>query len=417
MFYSKWAKRKFRVRQKSQRAIVKLSRALRAEVLEGRMMLSVASPVPSYAWQSLSFGSEVGQQTFMLSPEGSVAKLMPVEGGFVLGDRLTTNYVLSGTVVAADYDLSSPTIADLLTNGSPLSTHDTIQAWANYDMSGTGGFVPRVVSAASIEPALLPVTQSDPHESSATMNPPEGGMIAIKPIAGPSKPIEELEGAESSLTKSLRRAQATGLSSSPDAPSSARGITGEWARAVVFEIAGGEPIADSPRVNASQSEPIAAHDQISGARPAAPSAAIEDTGSASRILRKVAAKQVSMVDQDSAGSEPVVGVSTPSAIECGIFGAQLQTAMPLNERDTRSGAIVTPSDAQPVEAVEAAFDRLGDGEYALPSASTDRTRPHSWLSGTPLLLMFALERVAARNSRRRRATDAAVEVVRTERPH
>jgi hypothetical protein len=62
--------------------------------------------------------------------------------------------------------------------------------------------------------------------------------------------------------------------------------------------------------------------------------------------------------------------------------------------------------------VEAAFDDIGEVEHAIPSTSADRSPLPSWLSGTPLLLMFALERIASHKSRRRRSRETTIEVVR-----
>ena len=116
-------------------------------------------------------------------------------------------------------------------------------------------------------------------------------------------------------------------------------------------------------------------------------------------------------DRDAVSTQPLFGGSVPSADVGALLGAPLQT-MPPNEGALDAGASLTPVDKKRDEAVEAAFDQLGDSEYALPSPSSDRVRLQSWLSGTPLLLMLALERMTARKSRRRRATDSIVAVVR-----
>ena len=63
----------------------------------------------------------------------------------------------------------------------------------------------------------------------------------------------------------------------------------------------------------------------------------------------------------------------------------------LIESWARTGAIAKPADEHPGKSVERPFEQIGDGEYALPSPSTERARLHGWLSGTPLLLLLALE--------------------------
>jgi hypothetical protein len=51
----------------------------------------------------------------------------------------------------------------------------------------------------------------------------------------------------------------------------------------------------------------------------------------------------------------------------------------------------------------AAFDELGGEELELAAPASNYLRLNTWLNGTPLLLIFALERVTARRSRSRSA--------------
>jgi hypothetical protein len=108
----------------------------------------------------------------------------------------------------------------------------------------------------------------------------------------------------------------------------------------------------------------------------------------------------------------VDGVSAWYLIDGDATGFSPQTGNPFGDPLLSAVALSQPISGHHDSAVEAAFNQIGERDYALFSTATDRVRLQSWLSGTPLLLMFALERITARSSWRRRPTDSAVEVVR-----
>src|SRR5262245_62075060 len=119
MFNSGSARRR-KVRPNSQCSFHKRGRILRAEALEGRMMLSAASPTLSTALQSLPMGGEIDQRVSFKVGQGSIAPLLPVEGGFVLSGHFNTNSSAPIGPVVVAFD-STATIAELLSAGSTLS--------------------------------------------------------------------------------------------------------------------------------------------------------------------------------------------------------------------------------------------------------------------------------------------------------
>jgi hypothetical protein len=89
------------------------------------------------------------------------------------------------------------------------------------------------------------------------------------------------------------------------------------------------------------------------------------------------------------------------------FGYLLHGHAPLVRASTNAAEL------QPDDVLETAFEQIGGSDYALLASSADhRIWLNSWISGMPLLLMFALERVATRNSRQRRASEGTIEAVR-----
>jgi hypothetical protein len=84
---------------------------------------------------------------------------------------------------------------------------------------------------------------------------------------------------------------------------------------------------------------------------------------------------------------------------------QAQLGIPLYDRALQGGLLATPAATPAADVLAAAFDELGGEELELAAPASNYLRLNSWLSGTPLLLIFALERVTARRWRSRSAHD------------
>jgi hypothetical protein len=378
---------------------------LRAEPLEGRTMLSAAAPTTSSLLQALQIHGPVSDKTFLPVVEGPIFTLMPLEGGFVFSQH-----------GAADADGAAPfstsvfrvdaSIGELLSLGNLDSADATAAVWSNYDALEIGGLIPRTIPAEKIVPD--PPSQSVTIRETSAPASKEGGMIPIVVIPAPLEEIKQATGeaelaSSSSPSQTPVQAELTALSQTSDAKSPAREIYGEWARAAVFEIAGGEPVAErfvgKPRV------PTAASAPLSSAQ-----SPVRDTASSESSPPSTAT--VAPAAHDSAAIQlPSSNVAIPFVSLGGISQLLLLEATPVNEPAPVDGAADAPAGALPQEVLEAAFEQVGNGELAIASSSTDRLRLQSWLSGTPLLLLFALERVAVRNRRRNRAGETAVQAV------
>jgi hypothetical protein len=359
-------------------------------------MLSAASPTLETTWPTISLGSEIGQQISTLRPPGSIVATSPLEGGFIANVQIWSASDASSVPMSAPYG-SNPTIADLLSHGSSFSTDGTANSWSGVPRSG--GYVPRTIDAGGIDAEQSPATRPDPGDKVG--KPQEGGTISIKSLLASMNPNIEKRHVESaaanSASKSLLQSEFYQRAEPPQAKLAVRAISGEWARAAVFEIAGGEPAVHSGQADNSHDRPVTTANQSAPAPEASPPIFFNsNSASTSRDAGDAA---------QTAPRQTTNGLPLPSST----LGDDLTAQSPANLRNERTShinALAKPADLQTDEAVVAAFDQIGNGEVALPAPTADRLRLNGWLSGTPLLLMFALERVAAHNARRRHQTDS-----------
>jgi hypothetical protein len=386
--------------------------------MERRMMLSVTAPEMAAAMPSFQIVTEVSEQVATPMPLRLAPGNRFAEGGFISSPPAAADQALSLVNYQLNADIS---IGVLLGHGSFLDTNVVLGQATRTEILGTFGVVPRVIDLADGERAALVAIEVKTDDGLGASAADEGGLITINSILAPTSPGMESKSGESLLaqqaTQSAPEQGSRAHAKSAGAETSLHEISGEWARAVVFEIAGGEPILESLQAMKSQDAPVTATAQGSteqanesntfGAKPTA----TQSSAPAADRQTSIGTETDDLNDMASAST----GIASLSSEDVNIDGAaQSGVAVVLKERALPAGATAVPLAATADEAVAAAFDQIGDGELALPSPSTDRLRLEGWLSGTPLLLMFALERVTARNTRRRRASDGAVEVGR---PH
>ncbi len=383
-------------------------------------MLSVALPEIATSWRSFEIGAVASGQTSMPIQIQLATTVPVVEGGYINSAPLLQGTSTSHFLV--NFGESSPrSLADLISRDSFLDTNAAVGGWVSVDLFGAGDLVPRVIESNTVDADLSLSVQPAPNDSSHAGVPQEGGLISLKPILGPLRPSVEAKDAESSLvmptTKSLPTADSFGQAESFDTKRAVREISGEWARAAVFEIAGGEPIADTRQRHQPYGKPLAASVWNSAVRATEPTTFHEVNRNAGRAAAPNAADQnpgSTDSEKTSAGKtiNPTVSMTLPTAaVGHGAIG-ESQNAAPVNDGAIRAGK--TPQLPVEPEDIAAAFDKFGSSDLAIPPPSPNGSRLSSWLDGTPLLLMFAFERVTARRSRRRRSTGGAVEVGR---PH
>jgi hypothetical protein len=303
----------------------------------------------------------------------------------------------------------------LITQGTLFDADATGGSPGSLDWFGRGGLVARAVYAesAGTDPQLS--SQPIPDGSLRAEIPQEGGLISLASNIVLTRHVVAPKETESpfapSLTRSELEAESVGNAKPTAVTTSARELTGEWARAAVFEIAGGEPIVDTMEVSQPQDQPVAVAIPNSPQPVAKPP--ISDVNSSSvHVTAPDAVIQASPkaepVDTNDVSSiSPATDMPLPLTAETAVLTIQLQAATRRNDPTSRAhtAALAIPRAA----AFAAVFDEIGRGDTVLPAPSTDRLRPDSWLGGTPLLLMFALERVTSRKTRRHRTTPGEIE--------
>jgi hypothetical protein len=398
-------------------ALGRLSRRLRAELLEGRMMLSAATVTsvtpmtPDAEYFSRLQAEFTATDWILTQPTQELA----FEGGFVTAGALYTvsastqvsglysnsaDLVFSGNasqVLRSHFD-SDVTMVDLLDISTPLSPAGGFEVWTEYDWSSDTGYVPQVFDSPAAESGLSPVVQpiSDEVGGGASH---DGGAISIKWPTTPTNPDVEPKQPEPSLAALLINSQDSAYGQKPannNRMSSAPAVSGEWARAAVFEIAGGEPLAENAPSHDQRSQP----DDSTSDHSAPESSNMSDAKS--NMLRKdlniaqvpVDSASVTEVEPTDAAARETLATLDDAAL------LDLTSIALLDEHAATMNGGVSQVSAHSDDALAAAFDQLDGDDLAIASTMSDRVRVN-WLSGTPLLLMFALERVTARKSRNR----------------
>jgi hypothetical protein len=239
----------------------------------------------------------------------------------------------------------------------------------------------------------------------------EGGWISLRPAVGHEQPgidpkAEETLASEAT-EKRLLRVEAK-ADESPEADDPVAQISGEWARAAVFEVAGGEPMADTLASRERQIDfaPMSIPSSSSQTTDAAESDA-GDEASPTKLRRDGKTSAASDVAADVPSQRTHAEGLRRAVFEGDDWMQQAQLGAPLYDRASHGGLLATPAAVPTDEVLAAAFDELGGEELELAAPASDYLRLNSWLSGTPLLLIFALDRVTARRSRPRSANDKA----------
>ncbi len=422
----RWIKSK-RNRRHTACAFGRLSRRLRAELLEGRMMLSAAPlafvapdlPVDMYTFIRRDEFGYIFTLRGDLAATGENAKLptqgLVNEGGFVStnGAGYTVSHTpafytdfadtfliaKAATNVTTSYFDRSVTMLDLLEVPTPLSASDGFNVWSEFEWSSNTGYVPQVFDSPAAESGPSPLVQPISVDADGGAS-HEGGAISIQWPTTPTNPGAEPKQPEPSLAALLMDSQDSASTQKPAnsnrMTSSAPAVSGEWARAAVFEIAGGEPLAENApshdqRLEPADSAPV--HD-------APESSSVSD--SKSHTLRKAsldsAQLPVGSASMNEVEPTDVIARETLATLDDAALIDLTGVALLDEQAATINGGVVTPHSD---DALAAAFDQLGGDDLALASTVSDRVRVN-WLSGTPLLLMFALERFTARKSRNQR---------------
>jgi hypothetical protein len=406
------------------------------ESMEGRLMLAnLASDFMHVDLAPAQFHVVADKPAFTIS--GWTFAPLGREGGFIMTpispeiDAVEINLGFAGDAAAPQATPASPAtpgtptiqypadpiISDALNTNSINGDAPFTEA-----LNGLGGM--SLFENTDIQPAVIttiggmrssiefvgPVAAASYGEKSGS---DEGGPISITAVLTAVRPLESTEPLEPGTAHYVVTTSDTSAASRlADASGSAdRQITGELARAMVFEIAGGEP-ANTRNARPGDKHPNAVPQQ-SGSPEAARPVSYQDGPVSSRgttagpVVRSVFARPAALVRHTVGGN--VVKPALHQAYSGHESAAALLPSLPLSEP---GGVVANINEVLPSAEIQPAyasvFEQLGEeAELATDPPAT----AFSWrtaLNATPLLMVLALERIATSNSRRASRQEAFV---------
>jgi len=356
--------------------------------MEGRMMLS------GTGFDSSLPGLDLTQYTVapaQIRIGGAPVTMLtqPVDGGFINADAGTyTNWLGSySTSIAGSVTLQYALTDQVLARGDFQGTVAKVSL-----LSGTGIvraiFLPSADTAAldgAIQPVAIGPSPTLPGIS-------EGGSIPIHAIFADFHRDSHLASGVKPISTSTSVTSVAPMSSAGRISETSDAVSGEWARAMVFEIAGGEPTAidshslSGQHANGSNSETTLQHNE--------PLSSIEAPQQNETVARRNAASLPSDSDQ-----APQAATITTQVLGSGKLAAGTLAADALGQFSA-SNELRTENPDLAAFASAAVFEQLGKGIAAVIDSSASGK---SWLASvgtSPLLMILALERISALNSRR-----------------
>ena len=394
-------------------------RRLSVEVMEGRLMLSTNGPdFGSVDLLSTQFGLDAYQfntAAIHAAPVGT-----PAEGGFVSTDPALLDQSFNPFNVASPAVLvNSPKHYDIFIPGASATDGTNIMpgGMTNFDAVrfDTPG-IPRLVMApADSDGGLIPRVESTlAHNWRNAIKENEGGAIPIQSIlavVGPGGSSGERIVSKSGGEPAERLRTVT-MSSEGGV------ISGEWARPTMLEMAGGEPVsiarpAPAPPDFTSTLDRDPRGDQplSSGGVPSAPANAFAHRQGLAPSGGAAASTSIEETPTLTLrGSVRSVSQGATS-FDDGLHSLQLQSRVsssdvfPLGPHQEPS---LRPAIAGPeASAYAEAFAQLGTRDETVMQSLAGHTPWRESLKVTPLLMILALERIAASNSRRAKQESSA----------
>jgi hypothetical protein len=327
-------------------------RPLRVELMENRLMLStttfelapVESQVPSNtpsSWQSPD------RIRFLMPGWGG-------EGGFITDSAGSIRLHLSGQFASAS-DIVTVSLADLNYDGQAFTVQANGVLHLNREIYHAAGIRPLVFFPDNMPEHASPNERFVAARNEVSTPSQEGGSISLQTVLTGMQTGERLA---ASQTTSLLVTAAKPIEASDS------GVSSELARAIVFEIAGGERDGYKPTDDTQQT----------------------------RQLKE----NTRQFDTDGQQANQPNGEKVPPVDRFGLFDPQV---MP-----TQGQLASTPQpDSDASETAETAsalaFEQFGEGTAAIIESS-ERQRWNRAIGTMPLLMMLALERIAAHSSRR-----------------
>jgi hypothetical protein len=242
-----------------------------------------------------------------------------------------------------------------------------------------------------------------PGPGSSPSTPPvsEGGSIPIHAIFADFRQDSHLASGVKAISAHSSETSVDSLASARLQSSSDGAIAGEWGRAMVFEIAGGEPTTgDSHSLDGQSTTTSDSDKSLQHSKP------LSSVDTPQQGVKQVARHTATQTNESAPIGQPQATGSTEQLaaalaqfLKDGNLAADVSAPIAFAELLADNPQLAGIPDAATLAAT-AAFDQLGQDNTAVIESSSDGK---SWLRSigtSPLLMVLALERIAALNSRR-----------------
>jgi hypothetical protein len=344
-----------------------------------------------------------------------------VDGGFILPGTVLSGYSVHGRFDSATNRAS---IGDFAPS-TPTS--------GNVNLSGTGGihfdFDDVYLDTPAIPLIGFPGTDSDP--GTTFVDPPanagpqaagpqatetvadEGGAIPINSILAFVGQVDNWRSGER-LASRATSPSVDLLSGIPNSgqPAQARDIAGEWARPMMLEMAGGEA-ASIRQPEDARHDPTSKFDDEDNIRLGRPlssdasSATPANNSRAARGLDGSRGNADAVPSEDAAREDRRLSSASqqPVSLVFSSHGSAAHSLVRPNASDPSESAFIENGQASVLTALNESayaevYDELGASDAVGAQAVFNRDAWRDSLKVTPLLMILALERIAASNSRR-----------------
>jgi hypothetical protein len=378
--------------------------------MEGRMMLSASGlDVSPPALDITQF--TVKPLEFHLGAEYVSLIRQPIDGGYINSDAVFTKYNSFGgeansanTAAVDQHGTSVAGISQLY--GVAGQDINVVPLWQFTTPYESDGLQPAVIVsqtngtgalAPDLKPVVLGPSPSAPGGS-------EGGSIPIHAIFADFRKDSQLASGVKAVATPAIESSIESLTAARQLPTPDNALPGEWARAMVFEIAGGEPTASDLHSLGGQDGKTSDSDALQNAEP------LSSVGTSHQNLKLASAQHAA---GSQAGGTSAAEMSQAQAEQ---QSRQLATVVmqlldssklaagfsaPLSASQFAAGNLLITENPDPTAIASAAvFDQLGQDNAAVIESSVEGK---SWLRSigmSPFLMVLALERIAALNSRR-----------------
>lgn len=385
---------------------ISFGRKLSVERMEGRLMLSAtAEKLPSIDLMTIAdFDANL---YFVSSLDRYTSNFAQVDGGLISTGSVNVTPTITDSYVP-NLDSDSPLVfsGDGSTHG--FSDSGGLNAWdIELNTSGTGGLQPITIvrswpggvleassSRATFPTAKIAVTE-------------EGGSISLPTLIAGLR--QEKTSQESSIGSAVAAVKEVSTPSS--SPSSPNSLSGEWARAAVFSMVGNERdgLMEQPLHrgrNTSAGEPNYSNTPAAGTN-GSPRGAAKPTATSDSASNTSNSPTASEASTSATGKqEPrTSAVQSIQAIPVAAWRFDLQHAatIPLPTavfmRDVVARDSVGAADMRTSASLTAAYDEIGNDSTATGSTFSASNLWRRRGVAAPLLLVLAIERIAAINSR------------------